>query len=458
LKKILLGAAVAVLITYGFVSWRLGFAIEKRIDEPIELLKGSTSYVQVVANTFRRGWFVSEQDLTLELFRNPAGAPAAATLFSNPVQINMHNVIRHGPICGLTCVGLARVRTHLSFGPPLQGYLSAAFGSAEPLQIESRMGFGGGGTAAVYSPAIKDAVLSNGARIAWGGFDLKSELARDYNSYSLHGSMPKVSYASVDGNQVEFDGLDLVAHSKRALRTLYEGNSDITIGRISVSAAKAGGAVLNNVRGSYESAVNGGYMNLTDKVSVGAITAASLNFSGAHFDFSFKHLDADSLEQLSAAIREVNQDVSLPPVQRSQNLLAAIKKPGIGLLSHSPQFALDRFSIATASGEASLSGTVTMNGVAESDFETGADPKAMIQKLSADLDMSIDAAFLNGLPNGARVTAQLQAFADQGLATHASGKFHTKIAFHQGMTTFDGKSLPQPVAAPTPVPAPAPRR
>jgi uncharacterized protein YdgA (DUF945 family) len=452
MKRRLLGAAVAVLIAYFFVSWRVGFAIEKQINEPLELLKGRAAYVEVVENTFRRGWFVSEQDLTVDLFHNLAGAPAGATPFSTPIQIKIHNVIWHGPICGLTCIGLARVRTHVSFGPALQAYLSSAFGSAEPLHIESRMGFGGGGSATVISPAIKDAALSNGARIGWGGVELKSEFARDYNSYSLHGSMPKISYASVDGNQVEIDDFDLVAHSKRALRTLYEGESNVTIGRISVSGAKAGGAVLSNLRGSYQSAANNAYMNMIDKISVGAITASSLTFSGAHFDFSLNHLEMDSLEQLSAAMQKVNQDVSLPPAQRGPNLLAAVKEPGIVFFSHNPQLALDRFSIAIGGGEARLSGTVTLSGVAESDFGAGADPKAIIQKLDADLDMSIDDAFLNGLPNAPRMTAQLQSFADQGLATHANGKFHTKIGFHQGTTTFDGKTLAQPQ------PPPAPRR
>ncbi len=451
MKRTMLGAAAAVLIAYSFISWRLGFAIEKQINEPLERLKGSTPYLEVVANTFRRGWFVSEQDLTIELFRNLAGASAAATPFATPIQITFHNVIWHGPICGLACVGLARVRTHTTFGPPLQAYLSSAFGSAEPLHIESRMGFGGGGSSTLASPAIKDAALSNGARIAWGGFEVTSEYAADYNSYSLHGSLPKFSYASADGNQVEFDDIGFGADSKRALRTLFEGESNVAIGRMSVSTAKAGAAVFSNLKGSYRSAVNDGYVNVIEKLSVGAITAASLKFSGARFDFSLNHLDVDSLEQLSVAMRKVNQELS-PPEQRGADLLAAIKKPGIALLAHSPQFVLNQFSLASSSGGASLSGTVTLNGVEESDFGAEADPKAMIQKLDADLDVSIDDGFWNGLPNGAREAAQLQSFADRGMATHANGKFHTKIGFHGGMMTFDGKSLPQPA------PPAAPRR
>lgn len=456
MKKILVGAAVAILIAYVLVSRQFGFAIEEQINEPLEQLKGKAPYVEVVANTYKRGWFVSEQDITIELFRNLAGAAAASPL-TTPLHIEIHNAIWHGPICGLACIGLARVRTHVNFGPAMQAYLSSAFGSAEPLHIESRMGFGGGGSATVSSPAIKDAALSNGAHIGWGGFELKAEFARDYSSYSVHGAMPKVSYASVDGNRGEIDDFDLVAHSKRALRTLYVGDSDVTIGQMSFSAAKAGGAILSNLKSNYQSAANDGYMNMIGKTSVAAITAASLKFSDAHFDFSLNHLEMDSLEKLSAAIQKVNQDVSLQPAQRTPILLAAIKEPGIAFLSHGPQFSLDRFSIVIGGGEARLSGTVTLNGVAESDFQAGADPKALIQKLSADLDMSIDDAFLSGLPNGARVAPQLQAFVDQGLGTHADGKFHTKIAFHQGMTTFDGKSLPQPAAPSASAPAPRPR-
>ena len=102
MKRTLFGGAAAVLIAYLFISWRLGFAIEKQINQPLEQLKGSAPYVEVVSNTFRRGWFVSEQDLTIDLFRNLAGASAAATPFSTPIQIKIHSVIWHGPICGLT--------------------------------------------------------------------------------------------------------------------------------------------------------------------------------------------------------------------------------------------------------------------------------------------------------------------------------------------------------------------
>lgn len=450
MKRMLWGAGVAVAIAYSLISWRLGFAIEKQISASLLQLKGRTSYVSVVANMYRRGWFVSEQDITVELFEGLAAAPAGATSVIAPIEIKIHNVIWHGPICGLTCIGLARVRTHVDFGATLQAYLSSAFGPAEPLHLVSRMGFTGGGSGTVTSPSIKDAALSNGARVGWGGFKLQSEFSRDYDSYSLRGSMPKLSYAAVDNNRIEFDDFDFVARAQRELRTLYRGGFDATIGRISFSSSKTGAAILSNLRASQQSAVNNGYMSIVQKNYVATITASSLNLSEAHFDFSLNHLELDSLEQLSAAVQKVNQDVSLSAAQRGPIMLAAMKRPGIAFLSHAPQLALDRFSVAIGGGEARLSGTVTLNGVQESDFADGADPKVIVQKLDADLDLSIDDALLNGLPDGAKLMTQLQSFADQGLATHANGRFQAKVAFHQGMTTFDGKSLPQPAPPPTP--------
>lgn len=449
MRRTLWIGAAALLVAYLFVPWLIGFAVEKQSNASLELMKDRTPYVTVTANTFRRGWFMSEQNLTLELFRNLPSASRAVAPFFTPIQMRIHNVIWHGPICGLTCIGLARVKTRLSFGPPLQTYLASAFGAAEPLRIDSKMSFGGGGSGTLTSPAIKDAALPNGARIGWGGFELKSEFTADLASYSVRGSIPKFTYSSADGNQVQFDGNQLAMHAKRVLRTLFEGDYSVAIDRVSISSPNAGGAVLKDLRAGYSSAVNDGYMNIIVKNSIGSMSVASLNLNGAHIDFSLHHLQLDSLEQLNAAMQKVNQDLSQPPAQRSAALLAAIKRPGIDFLSHNPAFNLDRVSIASGGGEALLSGRVTLDGMVESDFAASADSKAVIRKLEADLDMSIDDTFLHGLPNGAKVTAQLQSFVDQGLATHAGGKFHTKMVFHEGVTTFDGKSLPQPPPSPS---------
>jgi len=140
----------------------------------------------VVQNTFRRGWFSSEQDLTLELFGNLSAAPIAPVppkLF--PFQLILHSVIRHGPVCGWTCVGVAHTETHLVVSGEVQEFLKSVFGSVEPLHLETRLGFFGGGSVTISSPPVQDAALKDGAHLSWGGLSLKDRFTAGYGSYAV---------------------------------------------------------------------------------------------------------------------------------------------------------------------------------------------------------------------------------------------------------------------------------
>jgi uncharacterized protein YdgA (DUF945 family) len=460
-KKIVIGVIAALLLAYPLLSWLMGFAVEKRINEPLEQIRNTTPYLKLADSTFRRGWFTSEQDLTIEMFPNlPAAAPGAAPpVLLAPFQLKLHTVIRHGPVCGWACVGIAHTETHVMFSGQVQEWLTALFGTVEPLHIESRMGIRGGGSVTVSSPSIADAVLKGGAHVSWGGFSLKSLFSAGYNAYSAHGSVPHTVYAGADGKRFELSDLKLEVHRQRALRTLYDGDSSVTAGRFAFSSPAAVGSVtLSDIHAATVSSASGGYMTVVSKTSTGPLTTAPLTLANMHFDFSFRHLDMESLEAVTVAMRDLHQDPALAPQERTMKMIEAIKTPGIAFLSHQPEFAIDRISIATAQGEAQLSGVVRLHDVLPADFAEGADPKAVIQKADADLDCGLDDAFLQSLPGaGAQFTAQLQALADQGLLTHENGKFHTKIAFHQGTATFNGKPFPEakpPPASPSRPPPP----
>jgi uncharacterized protein YdgA (DUF945 family) len=216
--------------------------------------------------------------------------------------------------------------------------------------------------------------------------------------------------------------------------------------RISFSSPPpaAGNVSVSDLRVSTRSSSGDGYMNIVSKTSTGAVVTAPLNLTGIHFDVSLQHLEMTSLETMGAAMRGMNQGSDLTPQQRTAKMIEAIKEPGISFLSHQPELDIDRVSMATAGGEARVSGVVRLQGVVPADFAEGTDPKSLIQKLGADLDCGIDDGFLRSLPaSGAQIAAQLQALADQGLFSHEKGKFQTKLAFHQGAATFNGKTFPQ---------------
>jgi uncharacterized protein YdgA (DUF945 family) len=455
-------AAAALLVAYPLLSWLTGYAVERRIQEPVEQMRNVSPYAKVVESTFRRGWFTSEHDLTIEFFGDSpeaaAGAGALLPRMFAPFQLKIRSVIRHGPLCGWACIGVAHAETHTVFSGPIQAFLTDAFGAAEPLHIESRMGFGGGGSATISSPPIKDAVLKDGGHVSWGGFLVHSESEAQFTAYRLRGSFPRMVYAGADGKGFELGEVEVEINSHRALRTLNEGSSSVSIGHLGYRGPASVGLSIKDIHAISQSDSSGGLMAVVSKTSTGAITAGPLAFTGMHIDFTLRHLDMESLETLNVALRDVNRGPPLPSSERSQKMLAALKEPGIAFLSHQPEIVIDRISVAAAQGETQLSGAITVHDVAPADFDDPAQQKNILQKLDVDLDLTVDQAFLKALPGGGgQFAPQLQSLVQQGSLTYENGKYHTKILFHQGMATFNGRPMPQ-ASQPPAVVRPMPRR
>jgi uncharacterized protein YdgA (DUF945 family) len=434
MKKGLVIVGVVIAVLYPVTAWLMGYAIERRIDEFQRRLNDQNPYVKVSGTSFHRGWFTSDQELTLE----PARLPFAA----ESLRVTVHNTIHHGPICGMACIGLARVESHLVFNEELQARVAAIFGGAEPLSITSRLGLFGGGSAHVSSPAFKDAVIS-GASLASDGIVADSDYTGNLDTYSTQASAPRLSYASKDGKRFEVSNVAVDVHSKRALRTLYTGDSSFSIGRI-VYGNGPGVFTAADVRVNSHAEIADGFMQAAGKYNLGAVQAGPVALTSTKMDITFRHLDADSLERLSAQLREVNRDVTIAPQDRSATILGALKAPMMSLLEKQPEIGIDQIVIATAAGTTAISGSIKFKQLVAGDFDGDAGAKALIKKVDVDLDVSIDDAFLNSLPGGQSSTARLQPFVSQGLATHDNGKFHTIVGFHDGQTTFNGKTFGPP--------------
>jgi uncharacterized protein YdgA (DUF945 family) len=438
MRKGLVIAGVVIAALYPITAWLMGYAIERRIDEFQQHLNDQNPYVKVSGVSFHRGWFSSDQELTLE--------PAQLALGAGTLRVTVHNTIHHGPICGMTCIGLARVDSHLVFNEELQARVAAIFGGAEPLSIKSRLGLFGGGSTHVSSPAFKDAVIS-GASLASDGIAADSDYTANVDTYSTRASAPRLSYTSKDGKRFEVSNVAIDVHSKRALRTLYTGDLSFSIGKIAYGSTVGPGAfTAADVRVNSHSEIANGFLQDAVKYDLGAVQAGPVALTSTKMDVAFRHLDADSLERLTAQLREVNRDATITPQDRSATVLGAIKAPMMSLLEKQPEIGIDRIVIATATGSTAITGSIKFKQLIAGDFDGDAGAKALIKKVDVDLDVSIDDAFLNSLPGGQSSTARLQPFVSQGLATHDNGKFHTIVGFHDGQTTFNGKTFGPPVA------------
>ncbi len=458
MKKLLLTLVVLVLL-YPLVPWLLGRAIESRITEITNELPEQAPYLTVVESHYQRGWYTSEQDVTIEALGGMTPGQAAAAALANPsgkpLRFTIHNVIHHGLVCGATCIGLARVDSTPVFSDELKAQIEKIFGSADAVTVSTRLHLLGGFTTQVSSPAIKDVAVGSDGKLSSDGFVFSIDESGHGDHFKSHGSAPHIVYTGPAGAKAEISGVGFDGSSKRALRTLYTGDANFVIKNLAISGDPSKALNLSDFTVTSLTKASDGYLDAAVTIGTGAVVTAPLTLKSAHFDITFKHLEMETLEKLTSSLRELRADKTVDPNQRTQKTLAILQTQGADLLTHQPALGIDRISLANAGGELLLTGGLSVHDFTAADIAPGADPKLLVQKVDIDLDFSCDEAFLKTLPGaGAALGSQLQTFVQQGLATLDNGKYHTKVVFHQGQATFNGKPFQTGLGAAAPPGAP----
>jgi uncharacterized protein YdgA (DUF945 family) len=444
-----LGVIVVLVLLYPAVPWLLGRSIEQRVNDLDDQLQAKTPYLTVTRSHFERGWFTSQQDVTLTFTGTALPAVAGVSAAGNAPSLTIHNVIHHGLICGLTCFGRARIDSSLEFSPDLQTEVQKLFGRTDVIALSTRLELAGGIEATLTSPAFKDIAVGTDAHLSTDGFVLTVAQDAAAARATIHGKAPHITYSAPDSGSFEMTALAVDSDTKRVLDKLSDGTASFTIAKIAANGPKGAFSVADLLFGA-TIGTDAGFMSVGLKYDTGAIAAATVNLSSVHFDFTLRHLDLVALDALNTAISAANQDTTAPATDRAAKTMSILQQEGTALLLKQPELAIDRVSIATSGGEAVINGVVRLHDFAASDLAPGADPKLLLTKLESDLDFNCDEGLLTSLPSGVNLDAQLKAFAQQGLVTFANGKFHSKIQFRDGQPSFNGKSLGggPPVAAP----------
>lgn len=485
MKKVLGIGILGLVLLYPVAAWLTGFAIESRLGLPAGQLNAQMPYLSVVDQKYHRGWYTSEQDLTLAFTPGAALGVAAPNPGMSAIaagfRFTLHNVIHHGPFCGLTCFAAARVDSHIVWSDAMKASLAKVFGSAEPVTIQSKLGFLGGGTATLTSPPIKDLTLDDGGHVTWDGLKLNVAYTKNNDSIDLQGTAPQLLVTGGDGSRVQIATVTVSVKNKRVLPLIYAGDVNFAIDKVAFAGPGGGRSFsIDNVHYNVKAAADDGTMSIGVLFGSGAVDSAAAALKAVHFDFTLKNLDLQSLETMTEKMQAYNQsNAGATASPDPKAVLAVVKGPALELLLHNPEIRFDNLGFETPHGQASFKGVVRMTGVKPEDLAENADPKALLAKLDADLDLSIDDVAIAEVPALAAGTQQLQTLAQQHFITHDNGLWHSKIRFAAGQLTMNDlpfspgalrgppgappggvvQPMPQPNVVPVPraMPAPAPR-
>jgi uncharacterized protein YdgA (DUF945 family) len=482
MKKIVI-AVVVVVIALLVAPWGVGKLAEKRLNVGLDKLVEQAPYLKVVDRKWTGGWFKSEQVVTFEAFSswidamNPKAiedamkkdAAGAATAVEAPVEpavvaspeavppsdppteeapavvkpemmrFTVRNEVWHGPVLGLSGLGIARVKTHLVLSEETQKKIVEIFGPKDPLEIVTRVGFTGGGTTTFKSEG-RTIKPDDKSEISWETFKLAVGYSRNADKYDMDGKWPKVEVRSLaDKSQFVMTDMTLDAVGKRISGDLYD--SDFTFGIDKLSMLGGDGQRIEVAKVHYilETEAKDEFMEARAQMGSGEVASKELSSLGIelkeiHYDFSVRRLHIQTLAKMLAGMKAAYSKPLTNALELNKVIFAPFKEQGVELLKYDPVFSIDRVGIVTPEGDGYLKGVITLKGVTAADFSGSS--MALIGKIHADLTIDVSEKMVQKFPNGSTAAG---AAVDSGYAQRKGDRLICKILFVNGALTVNGK-------------------
>ena len=488
------GIALAVAIAYPASSWFLGKKIEEISNQQLQDQLAAAPYIKLVRNEYDRRLFDATQTVTLEL---PAGmfsiprlpaksakeapetdevetsveateqdaaavesAPTEATAAPQPIQITIITDIKHGPFPGFKALGAASAESRVSFDAETQKTVDAAFSGKPALTASTLFTLSGGGHSVARMPAFRHSqakedgtgeYVFSGEAMEW-----QVDFTRGLKSYTLTGKAPR--FELIDDARMVLNGFEMSGAQQRLFDDdplLYTGKQNFKLASIEFSARGEEAATVQLKNLAYEfdipsAGAQGEFIDMIAKMGTEELKIGEQNYGPAHYDFSFRHLNARRFSALLrsftpefyAQLSSVGED--MPPAEVFKPILGALQE----LTLDNAEFALDQFSFNTPQGEAKASAKVKLNQAVKQDW---ANPLLLIGKLELTADMALPESLLTAIPLGeaedenvARIKKQrtertLAMFVEQGYLTREIGILSGKLEFRNGKLLLSGK-------------------
>ena len=453
--KVLLVIGVIIVLSYPGIAWVTGMAVESRLQHNEQQVLDKLPYLTVVNREYHGGVYRSTL-VTTYGFRNLPGLQAlkvAGGGLPSSATITVASNIQHGPLPGLHAVALAVVDSTIVTPPALQQELAAVIGSKPILQFHTTLGFLGGATSDMTSPAFS-LKLADGSSLVWGGLTGTLSATHNQAHWSARLSAP---HLLVHGSQGGPGGFELTnaeysGSEDKALDGLYVGNATFTIERVDGSGSRPGSDFsLQRMSLTSTSSANGEYFSYRIDVAADAAKFAAAQLSNLMYSESFEHIDGPTLLAFADALRAAERRANGNQAQLQAGMLDAFRHQGADLVAHDPVINIRQVSFTMPEGSLLISARISVPGLGANDLQQWPEGIMALRshaQVTADLrvDNGLLQRFLAMGGSNPRIAAQLTSFEQQGYLTAGAAAVTTHLELSNGMITLNGH--PFPPAAP----------
>jgi hypothetical protein len=388
MNKLGVSAAFAAVVAAGgagFASWSGGKVTSEIQTHTANTLKAFPG-VKLVDQKVTKGWMNSTHEITVELGCAPAAADAASAPSldspkSEPLQFTWRDRIQHGPVPGGKNIGFASIDSELVLPPKIATEVTKVFGEKPPFQAHTVLGFAGGYTTTLTSPAIKH-VLENESQLEWQGLsmvvsgELKGGIAAggsytmDMPGFTLNAGKDK-STGSVKVGAVHMQGK--VNPDPQSTLWINPHKGVATLASINFSMAPPMGKPVNvqllDMKIAQESKIDKGLMGSVSQLS-GKMSVNDFVVDKFDIQSSITNLHAATYQQmLNRFISQISRcDKPIAsPGELEKIAMQEMEKDLVALMAHQLEYSVDKLALEIGGKNAELSYKLGAQGVTSDD-------------------------------------------------------------------------------------------
>jgi uncharacterized protein YdgA (DUF945 family) len=445
--KVLLAIGGIIVLSYPGIAWVTGMAVESRMQHSEQQALDKLPYLTVVKREYHRGVYRSTVVTTYGL-RNPALQAmkiGGATALPSSATITVASNIQHGPFAGSHAVALAVIDSTVVVPPALQQELASVIGAKPILQFHTTLGFFGGATSDLTSPAFS-LRLADGSNLVWGGLTGTLAATRNQAHWSARLSAPHLQVQSAQGG-FELTGVEYSGSHDKALDGLYVGGGTFTIERMDGSGPRpASNFSLQRISLTSTSKADGEFFDFRVDVAMDAAKFAAVQLTNLMYSESFEHIHGPSLLSFADALRTAQRQAGGNQAQLQAGILDAFRQHGVDLVLHDPVINIRQLSFTMPEGSLLLSAKISAPGLGRNDLQMPAAIMALRTHGEVTADLRVDNGllqkFLAMAGSNPKIAAQLTSFEQQGYLIAGPAAVTTHLEFSGGTITLNGHPFP----------------
>jgi len=431
-RLIIAGATLGgLLVLNGAAAFWAGLKAEDTLQEQYQMIAGLPLF-KVKSHSYERGWFSSTETTELEFNRRLSGPyenmlpDNFKPLLNSTIKFTHH--IKHGPFPGWSSLDFrparALVTTEFAMSDSTRKTLKTFFGDKDPITITNRLALSGGGELNISVPSFDYEEALSGVAMKWKGFDLKLDYASGYKEYRTEANSPGFLLQASSKGNLAFDGVHYASDIRLGSTGIKLGSSELTVGDVQLSwkdsvpysiklnelvylmtrmrvgefinpsgEFKPSAVSLKNFRYQIVTSEQDEFINTRGKLDFAEFNYNDQHYGPMRLDVSANHLHGPTLLKLDQTISQIPFEGVDPSVLRKQ-YIDTIKHTGIPLLTNNPKLVVNDFYLKMPSGEATLQGSLGLNGLQQADLNNSA---AFLKRFELEAKLSLPRQTLENL-------------------------------------------------------------